>query len=81
MEECAEAFRTNNLLVKSQRKGSRKAYSQKDLRIATPPVSHPIPTDTCQNDPDLAVIIESWDRLPEGVRQSVVMLVKAASGK
>jgi hypothetical protein len=81
MEECAEAFRTNNLLVKSQRKGSRKQSCHNDLRIATPPVSHPIPTDTCQNDPDLAVIIESWDRLPEGVRQSVVMLVKAASGK
>ena len=33
------------------------------------------------NDPDLAAVIEAWDRLPEGVRQSVVMLVKAASGK
>jgi hypothetical protein len=42
------------------------------------------PLTTPQNAPqdsDLAVIIESWDRLPEGVRQSVVMLVKAASGK
>jgi hypothetical protein len=62
-------------------KESRKAYSQKDLRIATPSVSHPIPTDTCKNDPDLTAVIESWNRLPEGVRQSVVMLVKAASGK
>jgi hypothetical protein len=81
MEGCAEAFRTYNPLIKSQRKQSQKAFSRNDLRIATPPVSHPVPTDTCQSDPDLAVIIESWDRLPEGVRQSVVMLVKAASGK
>jgi hypothetical protein len=81
MEGCAEAFRTYNPLIKSQRKGSRKQSCHNDLRIATLPVSHSIPTDTCQNDPDLAVIIESWDRLPEGVRQSVVMLIKAASGK
>jgi hypothetical protein len=33
------------------------------------------------NDPDLAAVIEAWDGIPEGVRQSVVMLVKAAAGK
>jgi hypothetical protein len=33
------------------------------------------------NDPDLAAVIDAWDRLPEGVRQSVVMLVKAAAGQ
>jgi hypothetical protein len=32
-------------------------------------------------DADLAAVIEAWDRLPEGVRQSVVMLVKAAVGR
>jgi hypothetical protein len=30
--------------------------------------------------PDLAAVIEAWDRPPDGVRQSVLMLVKAASG-
>jgi hypothetical protein len=27
------------------------------------------PTDICQNDPDLAAVVEARDRLPEGVRQ------------
>ena len=37
-------------------------------------------TGAASNDPDLAVVVEAWDRLPEGVRTSISMLVKAASG-
>ncbi len=58
---------------------STKPGKAKSLRIATPPVSHPIPTDTCNNDPDLAAVNAAWPELPEGVKQSIVMLVKAAS--
>jgi hypothetical protein len=31
------------------------------------------------NDPDLTVVVDAWDRLPEAVRASILMLVKAAS--
>jgi hypothetical protein len=55
------------------------AIPGKGLRVATPPVAHPVPTDTCQTDPDLTAVIDAWDRLPEGVRASILMLVKAAS--
>jgi hypothetical protein len=34
--------------------------------------------DTCQTDPDLATIIDAWDRLPETVRAGIVAMVKAA---
>jgi hypothetical protein len=51
----------------------------KELRIATPLVSHPIPTDTCQNDADLAAVIDAWDRLPEALRTGIVAMVKAAT--
>ena len=30
--------------------------------------------------PDLATIVDAWPRLPEAVRASILMLVKAASG-
>jgi hypothetical protein len=30
------------------------------------------------DDPDLAAIIDAWDRLPEAVRASIMMLVRAA---
>jgi hypothetical protein len=30
--------------------------------------------------PDLAAVIDAWDQLPEAVRSSIMMLVKAASG-
>jgi hypothetical protein len=49
------------------------------LRFSTPPDSHPIPTDTCQNDPDLAAVVEAWARLPEAIRAGIMAMVKAAS--
>jgi hypothetical protein len=30
-------------------------------------------------DRDLAAVIDAWDRLPEGMRKSIVMLAKAAA--
>jgi hypothetical protein len=30
-------------------------------------------------DPDLAAVIDAWDRLPEAVRAGIVAMVKAAS--
>ena len=32
------------------------------------------------DDVDLAAVNEAWRTLPEGVRQSILMLVKAAKG-
>jgi hypothetical protein len=32
-------------------------------------------------DPDLAAVLAAWSRLPEAVRASILMLVKAASVK
>jgi hypothetical protein len=34
-----------------------------------------------QSDPDLATVVDAWDRLPEAVRAGIVAMVKAASGK
>jgi hypothetical protein len=31
-------------------------------------------------DPDLATVVENWDRLPEAVRAGIVAMVKAVSG-
>jgi hypothetical protein len=31
------------------------------------------------NDPDLAAVIDAWDRLPEAIRAGIVAMVKAAS--
>jgi hypothetical protein len=38
-----------------------------------------LPTDTCQNDPDLFAVIEAWDRLPEAIRQGIVAMIVAAA--
>jgi hypothetical protein len=40
-----------------------------------------LPTDTCKIDPELAAIAEAWPNLPEAVKASILMLVKAASDK
>jgi hypothetical protein len=47
-------------------------------RPSTPPVAHHIPTDTCQTDPDLALVNAAWDRLPAAVKAGIVAMVKAA---
>jgi hypothetical protein len=36
--------------------------------------------DICQNDPDLARIVDAWPTLSENVRDSIMMLITAASG-
>jgi hypothetical protein len=71
--------RTYNPLIKCQTSGNPNSGCRKDLRIATPPVSHHFPTDTCQTDPDLTAVIHAWDRLPEAVRAGIVAMVRAAS--
>jgi hypothetical protein len=35
--------------------------------------------DTCQTDPDLATVVNAWDRLPEAVRAGILAMVKAAA--
>jgi hypothetical protein len=32
-------------------------------------------------DPDLAAVVNAWDRLPEAVRAGILAMVKAASEK
>jgi hypothetical protein len=34
--------------------------------------------DTCQTDPDLATVMDDWDRLPEAVRAGIVAMVRAS---
>jgi hypothetical protein len=37
-----------------------------------------LPCDTRQTDPDLAAVIDAWDRLPEAVKAGIVAMVRAA---
>ena len=46
--------------------------------LQPPRFPHPIPTDTCQADWELAAINEPWPLLSEAVRASIPFLVKAA---
>jgi hypothetical protein len=36
--------------------------------------------DTCQTDPDLAQINAAWPSLPDAIRASIMMLVRAWKG-
>ena len=60
---------------------SHKSNIDKGLRIATQATGHQLATDTRQADPDLATVINAWDRLPEPVRAGIVAMVKAAAGR
>jgi hypothetical protein len=53
--------------------GEIKAFSSHHNPLA-PDLLH----DTCQTDPDLARIVDAWPSLPESVRDSIMLLIKAA---
>jgi hypothetical protein len=54
------------------------AEAYQELEDSTPLIAHHLPVDTCQTDPDLAAVIDAWDRLPEAVRAGIVAMVRAA---
>jgi hypothetical protein len=74
-----ERIRTSNLRFRRPMRQTSKHNDAKDLRHAPSVVSHHIPTDTCQNNPELAAVIRYWDRLPEAIRAGIVAMVKAAA--
>jgi hypothetical protein len=52
----------------------------RQVRVWLPRLTTQNATRLLPGGADLAAVIDAWDRLPEGVHQSVMMLVKAASG-
>ena len=70
--------RNDNPLIKSQTKGSQKVSSRNDLRIATSPVSHHFPTDTCLSDLDLTTVIRASGRLPDSIKAGILAMVNVA---
>jgi hypothetical protein len=49
------------------------------LGISANRVAHHLPTDRCQNDPDLAAVVDAWPNLPEAIKSGVFAIVKAAT--
>jgi hypothetical protein len=39
-----------------------------------------LPTDTCQNDHDLAAVNAAWPTLPAAIKAGILAMVKAAKG-
>jgi hypothetical protein len=37
-----------------------------------------LPTDGRQTDPDLALVVESWGRLPEAIKAGIVAMVQSS---
>ena len=56
-----------------------KAQSYTGLRSMGEPLADHLPTDTCQNDPDLAAVVDAWPELPEALKAGIVAMVKADS--
>ena len=55
----------------------RNAITIIKITSSTRTLAHHLATDTCQTDPDLAAVVDAWDRLPEAVRAGIVAMVKA----
>jgi hypothetical protein len=71
---------TPALQLPGQDSNQRKSNSDNGEGTHQDPLAHALPTSHGQ-DPDFALIVAAWDRLPEAVRAGIVAMVKAASGK
>jgi hypothetical protein len=36
-----------------------------------------LPNDSCKTDPDLAVLVDAWPRLPEAIKAGISAMVRA----
>ena len=77
----ADGIRTRDIQIHNLDAESSKGVDNKGLRIATPPVSHHLPTDTCKTDPALTAVVAVWPKLPEAIRAGILAMVRAASGR
>jgi hypothetical protein len=61
---------------------SRKPHSNHELRQATEPIAHHLPTDTRQNeyDADINAITNAWPHLPEAIRAGILAIIRTARG-
>jgi hypothetical protein len=57
----------------------RQALENKANPSIQLPLAPSLRHDTCQTDPDLATVIDAWDRLPEADRAGIVAMVQAAA--
>ncbi len=77
-------IRTHNLVPEERILGPqsnrRKSAPILSLHRQTPASSPICPTDAKSFPLDLAAVVEAWPDLPESVRASISMLVKAAKG-
>jgi hypothetical protein len=54
-----------------------KHKQSRGLRISGSEFVHSVPTDTCKSYPELREIMDAWVELPDAVRASLLMLVRA----
>ena len=78
---------TGSVSVAGARSGLQNRGSESPSTISHKSLRNQAPSLTAHgqraasNDPDLAVVNDAWPQLPEAVRASILMLVKAAAGR
>jgi hypothetical protein len=77
----ADGIRTRDIQIHNLVAESSNDNEDITLRQTHVVVSHHLPTDICQSNPDLELIIQRWPNLPDAVKASIVMLVEAATDK
>lgn len=77
----ADGIRTRDPQIHNLGRGRSKSLKDQDFGpLGGRPAPH-LPHDTRPTDPDLALVIDRWEGLPEAVRAGIVAMVKAAAGK
>jgi len=75
----ADGIRTRDIQIHNLDTDPPNLDQDSDLRQSSRAIAHLLPTDTCQNYPDLAAVVEAWPDLPEAIKAGIVVMVKAAA--
>ena len=73
--------RTPDPLIKSPLTHSPNPLPSLPLTNPTASVLPVCLPDSAQNDPDLALIVTSWEQLPEAVKTGIMAMVRAVEGR
>jgi len=73
-----DGIRTRDIQIHNLDTAHQNHDQDSDLRQPSRAVAHLLPTDTCQNYPDLAAVVDAWPDLPEAIKAGILAMVKAA---
>ena len=76
VQRVTDGIRTRDIQIHNLGEEFSNVLTDNQLRESELAVAHSVPTDNCNIDPNLMLIIEAWPRLSEAVQDAMVNLAR-----